>query len=164
VGEGKGFHTKTLRHEGTKKRKTHGAKEFVSRGVDAGPRIVESLKSMISEPPTKNYELAQLEALDPVRCPCGWSRRAFASPENTLATVHLVEILEDARTHYHKTLTETYVILEGEGWMELDGERIPVKPLSTIKINPGCRHRAIGKLKVLNFVIPAFDPEDEWFD
>lgn len=119
---------------------------------------------MISEPPTKNYDLAQLEALDPVRCPCGWSRRAFASPGNTLSTIHLVEITEDARTHYHKKLTETYVILEGEGWMELDGERIPVKPLTTIKIRPGCRHRAIGQLTVLNFVIPAFDPGDEWFD
>jgi quercetin dioxygenase-like cupin family protein len=56
------------------------------------------------------------------------------------------------------------VILEGEGWLELDGERIPVKPLSAITIRPGCRHRAVGKMKVLNFVVPAFDPEDEWFD
>jgi len=136
----------------------------MTRVVDAGSILSESVRSMISEPTTKNYELAQLETLDPVRCPCGWSRRAFASPDNTLSTIHLVEITEDARTHYHKTLTETYVILEGEGWMELDGERIPVKPLTTIKISPGCRHRAIGQLKVLNFVIPAFDPEDEWFD
>ena len=137
---------------------------LINRGVDAALSLRETPGRMISEPPTQNYELAQLESLDPVRCPCGWSRRAFASPENTLSTVHLVEILEDARTHYHKKLTETYVILEGEGWLELDGERIPVKPLTTIRIQPGCRHRAIGKLKVLNFVIPAFDPEDEWFD
>ena len=81
-----------------------------------------------------------------------------------LATTHLVEISADARTHYHKRLTETYVILEGEGFLELDGERVPVKPLSTIMIRPGCRHRAVGKMKVLNFVVPAFDPEDEWFD
>ena len=92
------------------------------------------------------------------------SRRAFFTPENVLATTHLVEISEDARTHYHKRLTETYVILEGEGFLELDGERVPVKPLSTIMIRPGCRHRAVGKMKVLNFVVPAFDPEDEWFD
>ena len=75
-----------------------------------------------------------------------------------------MEISANARTHYHKRLTETYVILEGEGFLELDGERIPVKPLSTIMIRPGCRHRAVGKMKVLNFVVPAFDPEDEWFD
>lgn len=115
-------------------------------------------------PAATNYELVQLDALDPTRCPCGWSRRAFADPANSQSSVHLVEILEDARTHYHKTLTETYVVLEGEGWLEIDGERIPLKPLTTVKIKPGCRHRAVGKLKVLNIVMPVFDPADEWFD
>jgi hypothetical protein len=33
-----------------------------------------------------------------------------------------------------------------------------------VKIHPGCRHRAVGQLKVLNIVLPVFDPEDEWFD
>lgn len=112
----------------------------------------------------QRYEFAQLDSIAGIPCPCGTSRRAFATPENTQLTAHLVEISADARTHYHKRLTETYVILEGEGWLELDGERIPVKPLSTILIRPGCRHRAVGKMKVLNFVVPAFDPEDEWFD
>ena len=27
-----------------------------------------------------------------------------------------------------------------------------------------CRHRAIGKLKIVNIPIPAFDEADEWFD
>jgi mannose-6-phosphate isomerase-like protein (cupin superfamily) len=112
----------------------------------------------------QRYEFAQLDSADGVPCPCGTSRRAFSTPENALVTTHLVEISADARTHYHKRLTETYVILEGEGWLELDGERIPVKPLSTILIRPGCRHRAVGKMKVLNFVVPAFDEKDEWFD
>ncbi|QEG34759.1 hypothetical protein Pr1d_20430 [Bythopirellula goksoeyrii] len=48
--------------------------------------------------------------------------------------------------------------------MELDGQRHPVKPGDAILIQPGCRHRAIGRLKVLNVPVPAFDPEDEWFD
>ena len=72
----------------------------------------------------QRYEFAQLDSTAGVPCPCGTSRRAFATPENVLATTHLVEISADARTHYHKRLTETYVILEGEGWLELDGERI----------------------------------------
>jgi len=112
----------------------------------------------------KNYLISQLEQLDPVRCPCGLARRAFSSPDNQLATVHLVDIEEDARAHYHKHLTEIYVILEGEGHVELDGEKVPVKPLTSVFIKPGCRHRAIGNLKILNIPIPAFDPEDEWFD
>lgn len=112
----------------------------------------------------KNYLVAQLDEIEAQRCPCGFTKRAFAVPENQTATIHLVDIQEDARTHYHKKLTEIYLILEGEGHMELDGELIPVKPMSSILIKPGCRHRAIGKLKIVNIPVPAFDPEDEWFD
>lgn len=112
----------------------------------------------------KNYMVTQLDAVPAVPCPCGFSRRGFATPDNPVATIHLVDIQADARTHYHKKLTEIYLILEGEGFMELDGERIPVKPLTSIFIKPGCRHRAIGKLKIVNIPIPAFDPHDEWFD
>ncbi|PHX72245.1 MAG: cupin, partial [Opitutia bacterium] len=82
------------------------------------------------------------------------------------ATVHIVDIQLDARVHYHKKMTEIYTVLEvqGEGFIELDGERFPVKPLTSIFIKPGCRHRAIGRMKILNVPIPAFDPHDEWFD
>ena len=110
------------------------------------------------------YSVADLEAIEPVRCPCGLSRRAFATSDNPVATLHRVDILEDARVHYHKKLTEIYYILEGEGFMELDGERVPVRPGMSILIRPGCRHRAVGRLRILNIPVPAFDPADEWFD
>ena len=64
----------------------------------------------------------------------------------------------------HKKMHEIYIVLEGEGYMELDGDKIPVRPLSSILIKPGCRHRAVGDLKIINVPIPAFDPADEWFD
>ena len=124
------------------------------------PRVVNN--PLVSH--MKNYLISQLDELDPVRCPCGLSRRAFHSPDNKVATVHLVDIQEDARSHYHKHLTEIYVILEGEGFLELDGEMISVRPLTSVLIKAGCRHRAIGKLKILNIPVPAFDPADEWFD
>lgn len=112
----------------------------------------------------KNYQIAQLDQIPPQRCPCGFTRRAFATPDNQVATIHYVDIQADARTHYHKKLTEIYLILEGEGFMELDGEMIPVRPMSTVLIKPGCRHRAVGKLKIVNIPVPAFDPHDEHFD
>jgi len=114
----------------------------------------------------QNYTVAHFSEIEPVRCPCGFSRRAFVSPDNPLATIHYVDIREDAQTHYHKTHTEIYLILETEGdcFVELDGEAIPVKPMTTILIKPNCRHRAIGKMKIANTSIPAFDEEDEWFD
>ncbi len=111
-----------------------------------------------------NYLLEQLDAIAPVECPCGQARRAFASPENKTATLHVVDIKTDSEVHYHKKMTEIYFILEGEGYMELDGERVPVRPMTSVLIKPGCRHRAVGRMKIVNVPIPAFDPADEWFD
>ena len=111
-----------------------------------------------------NYMITQLNEIPPTRCPCGFARRAFGLPENSVATLHLVDIEKDSQTHYHKRTTEIYLILEGEGSIELDGEVFPVRPMTAIFIKPECRHRAIGKLKILNIPVPAFDAEDEWFD
>jgi mannose-6-phosphate isomerase-like protein (cupin superfamily) len=111
-----------------------------------------------------NYLLAQLDEMDTLRCPCGFTRRAFATPENRVATMHLLDIEADAQTHYHRGLTEIYLILEGEGYLELDGERVAVKPMTAVMIQPGCRHRAVGKLRIIIVPVPAFDPSDEWFD
>jgi len=112
----------------------------------------------------QRFAFVNLNDIRPIPCPCGLTRRAFATPDNPVATLHLVDIQEDARTHYHKRLTEIYLVLEGEGHMELDGQLHPVKPMSAILIQPGCRHRAIGRLKIVNIPVPAFDPADEWFD
>ncbi len=116
--------------------------------------------------PHRGYELADFAKIDAVACPCGSARRAFAEIEDFPATVHVTQISEDARLHYHKTLTETYFFLECEpgAQMQLDDERVPVQPGTCIMIRPGTRHRAIGRAKVLIMVLPKFDPQDEWFD
>lgn len=110
------------------------------------------------------YCVARLSELSPIACPCGETRRAFTDDPDQVASVHLLDVREDARTHYHKRMTEIYYILEGTGEMKLDGERHAVQAGDAILIKPGCRHRAIGKLRILNVPIPAFDPADEWFD
>ena len=111
-----------------------------------------------------NYLISQLDEIPAKRCPCGFTRRAFAGEPDNVASLHTVDIQEDARSHYHKRMTEIYLVLEGEGQMELDGQLVPVKPMTAIYIKPGCRHRAIGKLKIINVPIPSFDESDEWFD
>ena len=111
-----------------------------------------------------NYMIERFDEIDAVKCPCGFAKRAFAVPDNSTATLHIVDIQEDSRVHYHKNLTEIYLVLEGSGQMELDGEKIPVEPFTTIFIKPGCRHRAIGNMKIVNVCIPPFDARDEWFD
>lgn len=110
------------------------------------------------------YQIAQLDRIDAVTCPCGQTRRAFTDDPDHIASVHLVDISYDARPHYHKKMTEIYVILQGEGYIELDGELFKVQPMTAIKIRPGCRHRAVGRMRILNTVLPAFDANDEWFD
>jgi mannose-6-phosphate isomerase-like protein (cupin superfamily) len=112
----------------------------------------------------ERYLIAQLDQIDPVDCPCGQARRAFAMPADSPASAHLVDIRADARAHYHKRLTEIYIILEGEGYLELDGRMLAVRPLTAVMIKPGCRHRAVGSLRVLNIVVPPFDAADERFD
>ncbi|MEX0289397.1 MAG: cupin domain-containing protein [Flavobacteriaceae bacterium] len=111
----------------------------------------------------KNYHIEQLDEVEPLECPCGTTRRGFMNSENTVASAHLVDISKDSRTHYHKKTTEIYLVLEGEGYLELDGEMIPIKPMTSIMIKPGCRHRAVGEMRILNLAIPKFDPDDEWF-
>ncbi|HET6884548.1 MAG TPA: cupin domain-containing protein [Pirellulales bacterium] len=112
------------------------------------------------------YEIVDFAEVPGVPCPCGTARRAFADVADFPATIHRTEISSDAKTHYHRRLTETYYFLECEAdaEMELDGKRVAVRPGMAIMIRPGVRHRAIGRMKVLIFVLPKFDAEDEWFD
>ena len=110
----------------------------------------------------KRVRVAQLDEVPPVPCPCGQARRSFVSADNQTATVHLVDIAVDSRPHYHQETTEIYVVLAGEGYLEADGERIPLRPLTSVMILPGCVHRAVGKLRILNIPVPPFRPEDEF--
>ena len=118
----------------------------------------------MAEGSNPRFSMVDLNSIDSVPCPCGNARRAFLDDPDQIASLHVVEIKEDSKTHYHKRMTEIYYVLEGTGQMELDGELFEVGPGSTVMIKPGCRHRAIGQLKIINVPVPAFDPSDEWFD
>lgn len=115
---------------------------------------------------TKRYQIADFAQIEGVPCPCGTARRAFHGVDEFPGTIHVTEISENARKHYHRKLTETYYFLEcgPDAKMELDDEIIDVKQGVSIVIPPGVRHRALGKMKVLIVVLPEFDPTDEWFD
>ncbi|MGE0756741.1 MAG: cupin domain-containing protein [Pirellulaceae bacterium] len=116
--------------------------------------------------PPAPFEVVNFAALEPVACPCGWARRAFSHVPDFPGTVHVTEISEEARLHYHRTLIETYYFLEcgPEARMQLDQQILPVHPGMCLLIRPGTRHRALGRMKVLIVVFPKFDPHDEWFD
>ena len=114
----------------------------------------------------RGVEIVDFADIPPTPCPCGLARRAFGDVEDYPGTLHVTEISQEARLHYHKTLTETYYFLECEpdACMQLDEQIIPVHAGMSIMIRPGVRHRAIGQMRVLIVVLPKFDPADEWFD
>lgn len=122
--------------------------------------------SMTESRTLNGYELVDFADIAAIPCPCGMARRAFADVTDFPGTIHVTEISENARMHYHKTLTETYYFLscEPDAQMQLDNEQVPVRPGMSVMIRPGTRHRAIGKMRVLIVVFPKFDPRDEWFD
>jgi len=112
----------------------------------------------------KRYQIVNTKSLNEIECPCGFAKRAFTDDPDQVASLHVVTVKEKAKAHYHKKMTEIYYILEGHGQIELDGMRFDIGPGSAIMIKPECRHRAIGDLKLLNIPVPAFDPDDEFFD
>jgi mannose-6-phosphate isomerase-like protein (cupin superfamily) len=93
-------------------------------------------------------------------------RRDFLRAAGGGIVVFLVLGEADARRHYHRRLTETYFVLEcgADAFLELDGDRVPVRPGVCVLLPPGVRHWAVGRMRVLILVLPKFDPADEWFD
>ncbi len=88
--------------------------------------------------------------------------RLYGIPQRTFLTAYHHH-LRNSRLHYHKRLTETYLILECEpgALLELNECQLPLSPEMAILIPPGTRHRAIGKMKVAIVAWPKFDPSDE---
>jgi mannose-6-phosphate isomerase-like protein (cupin superfamily) len=70
--------------------------------------------------------------------------------------------------HYHAASEELYVLLDGSGEMEIDGERARVRPGDAVLIPPGARHQitasADGPLRFLCCCAPPYSHEDTYFD
>jgi mannose-6-phosphate isomerase-like protein (cupin superfamily) len=65
-------------------------------------------------------------------------------------------------SHSHKIQEQIYYILDGEGLMEIDGERTPVGPFTTIFLPPGVEHAIYNTgLTDLRFIVVTCPPEDE---
>jgi mannose-6-phosphate isomerase-like protein (cupin superfamily) len=72
------------------------------------------------------------------------------------------------RAHHHPRTEELYVVLEGSGEMEVEGERRAVGPGDAVLIPPGARHRitavAEGPLRFLCCCAPPYSDDDTVFD
>ena len=70
--------------------------------------------------------------------------------------------------HLHATSEELYVILEGAGEMEIEGDRAPVAAGDVVLIPPGSRHQITatgdGPLRFLCCCSPPYRHEDTILD
>jgi mannose-6-phosphate isomerase-like protein (cupin superfamily) len=70
--------------------------------------------------------------------------------------------------HYHARTEEIYVVLEGSGEMEVDGDRRDVVVGDAILIPPGAWHEiragADGGLRFLCCCAPPYSDEDTFFE
>lgn len=63
--------------------------------------------------------------------------------------------------HAHEVQEQIYYIIEGEGLMELEGERTVVTPWTAIHIPPGVRHAIYNTgMLDLKFVVVTTPPDD----
>ena len=70
------------------------------------------------------------------------------------------------RRHYHARSEELYVLLEGEGEMEVDGARSRVVTGDAVLIPPGARHQitaADAPLRFLCCCAPPYSHDDTHF-
>jgi mannose-6-phosphate isomerase-like protein (cupin superfamily) len=78
---------------------------------------------------------------------------------------HVTEIRDSLR-HFHRKTAEVYYVLDGTGEMELNDEVVAIEPGTLVTIEPGTRHRLMspGGVRTIVVGVPAFDPDDEYFD
>ncbi len=67
--------------------------------------------------------------------------------------------------HYHKQAEEFYFILEGSGFIEVNGENRAVGPGDAILISPGAWHSitAVVDLRFLCCCAPPYSHDDTYF-
>jgi mannose-6-phosphate isomerase-like protein (cupin superfamily) len=92
-------------------------------------------------------------------------RELHHTERQSLAEATLVQGQVTER-HLHRESEEIYVILEGEGDLEVDGERTRVGPGDAVLITPGAWHeiRALAPLRFLCCCAPPYSHEDTFFE
>jgi mannose-6-phosphate isomerase-like protein (cupin superfamily) len=92
--------------------------------------------------------------------------RAGGAFKQSLAEATLAPGTE-TRPHFHARSEEIYVLLEGSGEMEVDGDSRAVGPGDAVLIPPGAWHRIRageeGELRFLCCCAPAYADEDTFF-
>jgi len=103
------------------------------------------------------------EDLEEFRSVCGFRKSVLTKEDQTRISISHLRINE-SREHYHKVMEEIYYVLEGEGAILLDGERVPICAGDAVVIRPGVRHHSEGDIEVLILCSPPYEDGDVYFD
>jgi mannose-6-phosphate isomerase-like protein (cupin superfamily) len=106
-------------------------------------------------------------ALEPFTTKDGSTIREYLhTPAQSLAEATLAEGQATER-HYHARSEEIYLLLEGGGTMEIDGEERAVAAGDAILIPPGARHRIEAGADGARFLCccaPPYSHDDTFFE
>jgi len=105
--------------------------------------------------------------------PCGKLKHHFTD-KGLEVDINRIEIGGKTKQHYHKKMTEIYLIVSGNGEMKIKDketgkvESKSVRPLSSVLIPPEHTHQLIntGKEVLVHYVIcrPPWSEDDELFE
>jgi mannose-6-phosphate isomerase-like protein (cupin superfamily) len=84
---------------------------------------------------------------------CGAIRCLIEESDGAAGEVHQVEI-QDAKLHYHEKTDEFYYVIDGQGTMILDDEKIELHRGVVVYVPRGVKHKAVGDLTVLTVCVP----------
>lgn len=94
--------------------------------------------------------------------------RSNAPVANQSLAEATIEAGSATERHYHRASEEFYYVLEGEGEMEVDGERRIVRPGDAVLIPPGAWHQlratGDGPVRILCCCAPPYSHEDTYFE
>jgi mannose-6-phosphate isomerase-like protein (cupin superfamily) len=111
-------------------------------------------------------QVESLETAAPFRTKDGSTiRELHHTDEQSLAEATL-DPRQATERHYHVRTEEIYFLLEGDGEMEVDGDRRRVVPGDAVLIPAGARHqiRAETTLRFLCCCAPPYSHDDTFFD
>jgi mannose-6-phosphate isomerase-like protein (cupin superfamily) len=112
-------------------------------------------------PQRQAYLVRRLSEVEEDRSTCGFRKRLITAEDTDKNSFSVVKF-SDAQKHYHKRTTEFYYCLEGEGVLELNGDKVPLSPGTLVMIEPMVAHRAVGEVTGLVIGSPPFTPEDQF--
>ncbi|MBI2432673.1 MAG: cupin domain-containing protein [Candidatus Hydrogenedentes bacterium] len=109
------------------------------------------------------YVKVSADAQAQERSTCGFRQRLLKKDDNVPASITRLRV-DNAKPHWHKQTHEYYYVLGGEGTLIIDNERVSLAPGDCVWIKPYHMHHAEGDLEALIIGVPAYDPEDTFFD